>query len=244
MEKIMISAEGKSIGHPAVVLACLSLASGCTDVLTFVKLGEVFTSAMTGNTALLGIALGRGQMLAASRSFTALFGFVVGAAIAAIVYNLARNEARAGAGLRWLLLVEIICLGGSTAFWSLSGDPLGAGRLYVVILLSALSMGIQGIAAQRISSSGISTIVFTSALIRIVTSITGTLMHLAGAVDSRVSTRGHLATFAAYAGGAGLAGVFVSRAFGPLKWIPVLAVLIALALALLPPSTDATEECH
>jgi len=237
----MISAEGKSIGHPAVVLACLSLASGCTDVLTFAKLGEVFTSAMTGNTALLGIAIGRGQMLAASRSLTALFGFVAGAAAAALIYNLARTETRIGAGLRRLLAIEIICLFAGTVLWSLSGDPLPPGQLYTIILLSAFSMGIQGIAAQRISSSGISTIVFTSALIRIVTSVTGTLMHLAGAADARVSTKGHLATFAAYAGGAALTGILVSRDIGLLKWIPVAAVLLAFGLSLLPASAEETE---
>ena len=231
----MISAEGKSIGHPALVLACLSLASGCTDVLTFLKLGEVFTSAMTGNTALLGIAISHGQMLAASRSLTALFGFMVGAALAAVIYNLAQIELKtAGAGLKWLLVLELLCLGGGTVLWSLSSDPIEPRSLYPIIVLSALSMGIQGIAAQRISSSGISTIVFTSALIRIVTSVTGTLMHLAGASDSRVSTKGHLATFAAYACGAMLTGTLVSRDMRVLIWIPFLAVLLAFCFSMLP----------
>lgn len=238
----MISAEGRSIGHPAVVLACLSLASGCTDVLTFAKLGEVFTSAMTGNTALLGIAIGRGQMLAASRSLTALFGFVAGASVAALIYNLARTDERLGAGLRRLLFVEIVCLGGCTLLWSLSGDSIAPARLYTIILFSAFSMGIQGIAAQRISSSGISTIVFTSALIRIVTSFTGMLMHLAGATDARVSTRGHLATFAAYAGGAAFTGLLLSHDIGLLKWIPVAAVLWAFGLSLLPVSKDESAD--
>lgn len=231
----MISAEGKSIGHPALVLACLSLASGCTDVLTFLKLGEVFTSAMTGNTALLGIALSRGEMLAASRSLTALFGFMAGAALAAVIYNLIQASGpKAGTGLRWLLVLELIGLGGCTALWSLSSEPIEPYSLYPIIVLSALSMGIQGIAAQKISSSGISTIVFTSALIRIVTSLTGTLMHLAGASESRVGMKGHLATFAAYASGAALTGTLVSRDMALLIWIPALAVLLALSVSSLP----------
>jgi uncharacterized membrane protein YoaK (UPF0700 family) len=234
----MISAEGKYIGHPALVLACLSLASGCTDVLTFLKLGQVFTSAMTGNTALLGIALGSGEMLAASRSLTALFGFMAGAALAAVLYNLVQAGSKTGGGFRRLLLLELACLSGCTVLWSRSGDPIAPGSLYAIILLSAVSMGIQGIAAQRISSSGISTIVFTSALIRIVTSVTGTLMHLAGAADSRVSTKGHLATFAAYACGAALSGMLVSRAMGLLIWIPALMVLSALGLSVLPGEPD------
>lgn len=237
----MISAEGRYIGQPARVLACLSLASGCTDVLTFLKLGEVFTSAMTGNTALLGIAIGKGQMLAASRSLTALFGFMIGAALAATIYNLAQRGGTAAAGLRRLLFVELICLSGCTMLWSLNGNAaeIAPKSLYAIISLSALSMGIQGIAAQRISASGISTIVFTSALIRIVSSLTGTLMHLAGARDSRVSANGHLATFAAYACGAAVAGTLVPRAMDLLIWIPVLAVLTAFGLSWLPAEPEA-----
>jgi Protein of unknown function (DUF1275) len=43
-------------------LASLSLASGCIDVLSFLKPGDVFTSAMTGNAALLAIAIGQGSV--------------------------------------------------------------------------------------------------------------------------------------------------------------------------------------
>src|SRR5271154_6702910 len=73
------------ISYGDLGLAWLSLASGCTDVLTFLKLGDLFASAMTGNMALLALAIGRGQMLAASRSFTALLGFTLGAALATLI---------------------------------------------------------------------------------------------------------------------------------------------------------------
>jgi hypothetical protein len=41
-----------------VGLALLGFASGSMDALAFFNLGEVFPSAMTGNTALLGLVLG------------------------------------------------------------------------------------------------------------------------------------------------------------------------------------------
>ena len=46
-----------------VGLALLGFASGSMDAL------EVFPSAMTGKTALLGLALGQGHVIAASRPF-------------------------------------------------------------------------------------------------------------------------------------------------------------------------------
>ena len=39
-------ASDRQVSHEALGLACLSLASGCTDVLTFLNLGDVFTSAI------------------------------------------------------------------------------------------------------------------------------------------------------------------------------------------------------
>ena len=71
--------------YDSLSLAGLSLAAGCTDVLSFLKLGDLFTSAMTGNTALLAIAIGRGQWHAASRTFAALLGFTLGVVVATIV---------------------------------------------------------------------------------------------------------------------------------------------------------------
>jgi uncharacterized membrane protein YoaK (UPF0700 family) len=50
----------------------LAAASGSADVITFLTLGHVFGSAMTGNTALLGIAVAGGQLLTASLPATAL----------------------------------------------------------------------------------------------------------------------------------------------------------------------------
>jgi uncharacterized membrane protein YoaK (UPF0700 family) len=66
-----------------VALAALTLGSGVTDVAAFLTLGDVFTSAMTGNTALLGIALSQGRILSATHSFSALLGFAVGASLGA-----------------------------------------------------------------------------------------------------------------------------------------------------------------
>ena len=66
-------------------LALLALASGSSDAVAFLTFGNVFTSAMTGNTALLGIAVSRGHLSDALLGLLALTGFIVGAATAAAV---------------------------------------------------------------------------------------------------------------------------------------------------------------
>ena len=69
---------------PQILL--LTWAAGSMDALGYLGLDHVFTANMTGNTVLLGLATGRGEVLATLRSFSALLGFVagVGAGAAAI----------------------------------------------------------------------------------------------------------------------------------------------------------------
>jgi uncharacterized membrane protein YoaK (UPF0700 family) len=211
-------------------LALLSFASGATDVLAFMKLGHLFTSAMTGNTALLAIALGQGHVAAAGRSVTALLGFALGVALATVVD--ARRAQPSGPPIdpSRLLLLELLFLVSCTALWNASPEPIEGGVLYVVVLLSALSMGIQAVAARTVNVSGISTIVFTAGLIRIVTAVTGAV---AGSVSSSASPpnmASELAAFLAYGCGALMVGVTASRQVWLVLWIPSVAVILALAL--------------
>jgi uncharacterized membrane protein YoaK (UPF0700 family) len=218
-------ASEAGVGNKALGLAWLSVAAGCTDVLSFLKFGDVFTSAMTGNTALLAIAISRGHLLAASHSLTALLGFTLGAMAAAALRDTAQTPRRR---LGRLLLVETACLAGCAAFWSAQRASPEGSILYVVILLSAAGMGVQGVAARIIQSTGISTIVFTSVLISIVTSLTDAFARRTNPLAPVTGIRAHLGTFAAYALGGLLAGVLVVESVEFLVWLPMIAVVLAL----------------
>src|SRR3546814_17031743 len=65
------------------MLVLLAIAAGCVDAVSYLGLGEVLTAAMTGNTILLGLAIGQAKVPAALRSCAALVGFVFGAVVAA-----------------------------------------------------------------------------------------------------------------------------------------------------------------
>src|SRR5918997_6036791 len=67
------------------MLVMLSLAAGCVDAVGFLGLGQIFVANMTGNTVLLGLALGQARAEAALRAVVALGGFVVGVAAGAAV---------------------------------------------------------------------------------------------------------------------------------------------------------------
>ena len=224
-----------------VALVWLSLAAGCTDVLTFLKLGDLFTSAMTGNVALLAIAIGHGQLLTASRSFTALLAFALGVSLATAMNASRRAFPDVRGGLRRLLLLELVFLLGSAMLWSTSPDPVGGAALYAVIALSAVSMGIQAVAARSINSSGISTVVFTTALLHVVMYATRALARADAAVASPGSIGSHLGTLAAYGAGAAAAGFLVSQHFSATIWVPTVAVMTALGISQLAGKPEGSE---
>jgi uncharacterized membrane protein YoaK (UPF0700 family) len=218
--------DGDNLG-----LAALSLSAGCTDVLSFLALGGLFTSAMTGNTALLAVAIGDGQLVAASRSLTALLGFGLGVALATAIEAAWPVPPDPRRGLSWLLLVELLFLVGCAALWSESPKSIQGGDLYTVILLSALSMGIQAVGARRINASGINTIVFTSVLVRLVASVMNALARREAGSASLAGIGPHLGTFAAYGCGGLLAGTLAAQHLEAMIWVPVAAVASALGLS-------------
>ena len=225
-------AEAARLRYENLSLASLSLGSGCIDVLSFLGLGDVFTSAMTGNTALLAIAIGQGRVLAASRSLCSLLGFTVGVVLAALLYAPWNAQPDGRRPLTRILLLELLFLSACTALWTASPQPMQGGAVYRVIALASLSMGIQAVAARSINSSGISTIVFTTGLIHIVMSATGRVAGR-GVAMKAPSDHGHLLAFAAYGCGAVVAAVVISHYLKLLVWMPITAVVIALACSVL-----------
>jgi uncharacterized membrane protein YoaK (UPF0700 family) len=206
-------------------LALLALASGSTDVMAFLTLGNIFTSAMTGNMALLSIAVGQGRLISALLSFLALIGFVFGVVVATTIYDPVKSSARAV--LRPLVTLEIACLAGFAVAWYVVDRSLESTGLDALILLSATAMGIQGVIARHINAPGINTIVFTSTLVAIVMSVTGALAR--PSLPIRIRTARQIGVFLAYGLGGLLAAILILRDTGIIQWVPLLAVAGAVS---------------
>jgi uncharacterized membrane protein YoaK (UPF0700 family) len=132
--------DGFPARHRYLVIAGLTMVSGCSDALSYLGLGHVFPANMTGNTVLLGIGLATGDMGAASRSATALGAFlfaaaVVGATVPARVGRRALVAALAG---------EAALLAALCGWWLSTGlaHPVGATR-YGLVALAGATMGAQ-----------------------------------------------------------------------------------------------------
>lgn len=157
----------------AVVLA-LAAVAGWLDGLTFVALGTVFVSAVTGDLVQVGITLAEGEWSALVVLLAALLAFMFGTAIAVVLVRVAGSRGWPGPVRRplfvhaGLLIVFAIC-------WTLIGDPRpGTVDAVVVAAVAATSAGIQGAVFLGLGIRGAN-----------VSAVTGVLILLAAGVAER-----------------------------------------------------------
>ena len=156
-------------GRDTMVLVLTWAASG-VDAISYLGLGHVFTANMTGNAVLLGLAIGQGRGLAALRSMTALAGFVLGAALGAIIVERGAQAKDWPATVTRAVWVEGIILAAFTVVWH-TGVRNGS-ILYALISLSAVAMGIQSAAIRHLKVPGIATTYITGTLTSMVAEFT------------------------------------------------------------------------
>jgi uncharacterized membrane protein YoaK (UPF0700 family) len=156
-----------SIRDSLVVL--LTLTTGAVDAASFLALGNVFSSVITGNMVLLGVAAGTGRPELAVHSGVALAGYVAGVLVGAPLAAAQEQHAKAGPwppSVTVALTVELVILAVFSAGWELAGThPSGAVQLTLVAVLAA-AMGLQAAAVRRLGQ--MSTTYLTSTLTGVV----------------------------------------------------------------------------
>jgi uncharacterized membrane protein YoaK (UPF0700 family) len=208
-------------------LALLGFASGSMDALAFLHLRQVFPSAMTGNTALFGLALGQGHLIAASRPFIAFAGFLIGAAAAAAAVDLRFDGCPVSRAVRWLLALEACLLAMFAVVWQFTDRPIAGVGLYGLIVLASSAMGIQSRAARLVDRPGITTVVFTSTLTAIATAATAALLRQPHRLP--YATKRQIGMFLIYGLGA-IVGGLLSSAGVLIAFLPFVSVVGAAAL--------------
>lgn len=165
-------------------LLALTFATGVIDAVSFLGLGHVFTANMTGNVVLLGFALAGTEGISVARSLTSVAAFLTGAVLGGRL-----GSAMAATRRRWLIaaaLVEVVLLlaaaVASTGFDLGSGAP--AGRLYAMIVLTALAMGLRNATVRRLAVPDMTTTVLTLTLTGLAADST-----LAGGANPRIGRR-------------------------------------------------------
>jgi uncharacterized membrane protein YoaK (UPF0700 family) len=235
-----------SIAVRDVLLTLVTVTAGCVDAISYLGLGHVFTANMTGNTALLGLAIAQANITGVLRSFLALVGFVVGAAIGAVIVG--RGEAEQAT---WPLTVTVAltveCLAlGVFAVGSRGAEGSTGGELYALIAVAAIAMGIQHTAARRLHLSNMNSTTITGNLASV---MEGLMVGLGPARTSPVGSAGggeglskraasptsatwlNAAIFLAYGLGAIVGGVAELRWLLSAIYLPIALVLLVIVTA-------------
>lgn len=201
------------------LVVLLTLTTGAVDVTSFLALGNVFSSVVTGDMVLLGAAAGTGRPELAVHSGVALAGYIVGVIAGGPLAG--RRQHASGTwppSVTVTLAVELVILVAFSVGWELAGThPSGAGQLALVAVL-AVAMGLQAAAVRRLGQ--MSTTYLTSTLTALVAGlVTGSKP------DGMARSLGVLATLII---GAIVASVLLEEARA---WVP-LVILIPLGLVI------------
>jgi uncharacterized membrane protein YoaK (UPF0700 family) len=157
------------------LMVALTLVTGATDAVAFTRLGNVFTSVMTGNMVLLGVAVGRGELTALEHTGLAVASFIIGTVAGAHI----AGSPQAGdpvwpRPLSRALGTELAIFAAVAAGWWASGSDPAGGTQSALLAASALALGIQSSAVLRLNVSGLSTTYLTGTLTTLVQTLTTT----------------------------------------------------------------------
>lgn len=142
-----------------VMLMLLTCVAASTDVISYFRLGNVFTANMTGNAILLGLSIGKGELSTSLMRLSSLLGFIIGVFAGAIIVINKKKEWPYNVKL--VIGIESVIIGALAVIWLFHSIPLKNGILYIAILLSAISMGMQSAAVWHLGIPGIVTTFLT-----------------------------------------------------------------------------------
>ena len=223
-----------------VIAIALTFASGAADVASFTRLGAVFTSVMTGNIVLWGLAVARGSLTLASHTAVSIAGYIAGVAGGAWIAHgvkaapevkgtvsasaSADDEGALPGSVLWVLLAQLTLLAGFTVGWEVTGaSPAGWAQFGLLATLAA-AMGLQSSAVNNMGLTEVST-----------TYLTGTLTGLVSSLASPGQDTPHgLRRFGVLIGlvaGASLCGLLVATAADGVPALPLAALVTTIAAA-------------
>jgi uncharacterized membrane protein YoaK (UPF0700 family) len=207
------------------LVVILTLTAGAVDAATFLRLGNVFSSVVTGNLVLLGLAAGRQAGSLAISGGLALGGYATGVLLGGMLAGAAEEgQPIWPVTVTIALAAELTLMAGLATGWLLTAGRPAAGAKLVLLVLAAAAMGIQTAAVRRLGQ--MSSTYLTSTLAGLVTAL---------AVRRRPEDwQRSTATLVAIVIGATLGALTVSRfpAWLPVVILTPLAAVIAVSLTI------------
>ena len=143
-------------------LIAFTLVTGMVDALSFLRLGEVFVANMTGNIVFLGFALAGRREFSVALHGTALAAFLLGAAAGG---RLGRHFKANRPRLLAIGAVVKLTFGAAALLLAVGQSGWDQDRThYVIVVLMALSMGLQNAVIRSLGVADMTTTVYTGIL--------------------------------------------------------------------------------
>ena len=198
----------------------LSLAAGSADAAGYLTLGHVFTSNMTGNVVLLGIAIGQGHPGDTARSLFVLVLFMLGFALGVRLDRGIRQGDWPRLAARLIRLEKIALLLFALGWTFVPRDVVAI--QYALLALLAVAMGLQSAVMNRLHAPGVGTTAITTTISALVSGLVSL------AVPGLAGTDGSAIRFQAgvlflYCLGAAISGLLFVHNPWLAGWIPIAA---------------------
>jgi uncharacterized membrane protein YoaK (UPF0700 family) len=154
----------QQVSQDRVVVALLYLltaVTGLVDAVSFIGLGHVFTANMTGNVVFFGFASVGTAGVSVERSFAALGAYLIGALLGG---RFASRLSLTSSG-PWTSAAfateAVFLLGATLASIGYRSPTSDTSRLYSVISLTALAMGLRNATVRKLGVADLTTTVLT-----------------------------------------------------------------------------------
>ena len=150
-------------------MVTLAVVSGATDAIGLLALGGAFTSVMTGNLVLLGVAATSADGVLAIASGGAILAFCAGVALGArLAGGPLPGDRIWPPAVTVGLGVELAFIAAYAVGWWVTGGSPGPVVALALLFATALALGIQSSTVQRFGVSGMSTTYLTGTLTTVV----------------------------------------------------------------------------
>jgi uncharacterized membrane protein YoaK (UPF0700 family) len=160
--EILRPCNGTAEGLLPPLMVLLTIVTGIVDAVAYLTLGHVFVANMTGNVVFLGFSAAGASGLTVVGSLLAIACFLPGGIVAgrlAVHFGARRlHQLRAATG------IQLVLAGGAVLVAATTGDHMGSGSRYALIILLALAMGVQNATARRLAVPDLTTTVLTLTL--------------------------------------------------------------------------------
>jgi uncharacterized membrane protein YoaK (UPF0700 family) len=161
----VVNDPAQSVKVRDLLVGALSFASGSIDGLTYLALGGIFASFMSGNTIFLGLRIAEGNVPSALQPLDGILGYIGGVALAANFGHSSSNQQEIWPeSATKMVVIEFVLLAVFAGAGFIAGNVPDQVTAYALIALASVAMGIQSAVVYALRVYGVMTTAISATL--------------------------------------------------------------------------------